>query len=386
MLLTQKIRIAVSWVLLAIAGSPAVVAASSRYVSPTGNDVANDCTSSSSPCMTITAALEQAGSGDVIKLAGGTYPESVQIVVSGTLGIEGGYSPDFATRDLSEFKSVVDGEHTRVGVWVVVFTGGMTDLTIDGLTVTGTTGCGIVALADDPGSLVLGLRRVESVRNGECGFIAFDSVVTIEDSTFRKNDRGGLFFENAVAATIDRTLVVRNGLAGLEANSARGSILIRNSIFYANVAPAIGSQFPLTEPMDITIVNSTITKTRAPVEFAGAIDIRSCPATLNLQNTIVWKTRNPNGIDVVTDRCVNGPLEFNASHSNFSTMIPYYYNDLGGNVSVDPRLRSGERAILRPESPMIDAGECSLAPSDDVDGDARPSGGGCDIGANEFVP
>lgn len=58
-------------------------------------------------------------------------------------------------------------------------------------------------------------------------------------------------------------------------------------------------------------------------------------------------------------------------------------NDLGGNLSVNPQL-AGHR--LTSNSPLIDAGTCVSAPSVDFDGDPRPSGAACDIGADEFVP
>jgi hypothetical protein len=41
---------------------------------------------------------------------------------------------------------------------------------------------------------------------------------------------------------------------------------------------------------------------------------------------------------------------------------------------------------LASTSPLIDAGTCTGAPPTDLEGDPRPSGGGCDIGADEFVP
>jgi hypothetical protein len=58
-------------------------------------------------------------------------------------------------------------------------------------------------------------------------------------------------------------------------------------------------------------------------------------------------------------------------------------NDLGGNLATDPALR---RLRLAPESPMVDAGTCVGQPPVDLDGDPRPTGAGCDIGADELVP
>lgn len=51
------------------------------------------------------------------------------------------------------------------------------------------------------------------------------------------------------------------------------------------------------------------------------------------------------------------------------------------NVAVDPDFGLGQH--LLPGSPCIDAGTATEAPSFDLDGDARPLGGGIDIGADE---
>ncbi len=57
---------------------------------------------------------------------------------------------------------------------------------------------------------------------------------------------------------------------------------------------------------------------------------------------------------------------------------------LGGNINADPRLTADLH--LRADSPAIDAGTCTGAPATDFDGDTRPAGTTCDIGADEFVP
>lgn len=357
--------------------------AASRYVSPSGNDAMNDCMNPMSPCLTIGAGLDQANSGDVIKLAGGIYYESVLIDESVTIALEGGYATDFATRDLTQFETKVDGENVRTGIELIVPAGGALDVTVDGLTITRTAGrCAIYANGDTPDSAVLTVRNLLAERN-ECGMNGFDSIVTVEDSVFRKNRSDGLVFGDAVDATIERTLLSRNGFGGVTASGAVGSILVRNSVFYANFFPAITVQFGGS--MTVTVANSTIAKTRLPYNTSGgAINISSCPTTLNLHNTIVWRTRSRSANDIVAD-CGAESAEVNASHSSFAQVFPHDYNNLGGNVSANPRLRSGESAQLRSDSPMIDAADCALAPSVDVDGDARPSGEGCDIGADEFV-
>jgi hypothetical protein len=60
--------------------------------------------------------------------------------------------------------------------------------------------------------------------------------------------------------------------------------------------------------------------------------------------------------------------------------------DLGGNISADPLFLSATDHHLTASSPAIDAGTCAGAPGTDFEGDPRPTGTGCDMGADEFVP
>jgi hypothetical protein len=60
--------------------------------------------------------------------------------------------------------------------------------------------------------------------------------------------------------------------------------------------------------------------------------------------------------------------------------------DLGGNINADPLFVSRDDVHLNPGSPAIDTGTCVGAPATDFEGDPRPTGGGCDMGADELAP
>jgi len=52
------------------------------YVSVTGSDTGNDCTSSASPCATVQWAVDEASAGEEIRVAAGTYSGSATVVVT----------------------------------------------------------------------------------------------------------------------------------------------------------------------------------------------------------------------------------------------------------------------------------------------------------------
>ena len=79
-------------------------------------------------------------------------------------------------------------------------------------------------------------------------------------------------------------------------------------------------------------------------------------------------------------------LVVNANHNLLGELIFQggTLNDLGGNLAGAPALDSSYH--LQPGSPLIDTGTCVGAPPADFDGDTRPTGAGCDIGADEATP
>ena len=145
--------------------------------------------------------------------------------------------------------------------------------------------------------------------------------------------------------------------------------------------------------LGLSLVNTTVSGNRARLVgggmyITGKINFDGDNADVDVVNTILWGNRAPVAADLFVEPTVDNTT-VNADHSDIgeSEMPVGSFNDLGGNIDADPLLVQPRRdAHLRPGSPAIDAGTCTGAPADDFDGDTRPNGLECDIGADEFVP
>ena len=172
--------------------------------------------------------------------------------------------------------------------------------------------------------------------------------------------------------------------------SARLTARLTNCALVANHTPTPSGGGGLavvgrsSEPLSIALTNTTVSRNTAG--GGGGIFVRGPNATIDLLNTILWGNRAHSGNDLLTVE----PVTVNADHSDIGEhlmLTAATYNDLGGNVDVDPELRiTLTAAPLHASSPMIDAGTCTGAPTTDFEGDPRPTGASCDIGADEFVP
>lgn len=88
----MALRHALSGVLLgwALLSQPAPAVAISRFVSLTGVDTANSCTSAAQPCATLQHAVDVAVSGDILQIAAGVYNQRVRVESKTHLTFEAG--------------------------------------------------------------------------------------------------------------------------------------------------------------------------------------------------------------------------------------------------------------------------------------------------------
>ena len=421
-----------------------------RFVSAVGNDTANDCLTSLTPCRTLAHALAQAASSDTIDVAGGTYQEPPLLIdFTTTLTFSGGWTPDFGSRDPALNPTVLDGAGQAELLDVSAGAGEVVDVTVDGFTLRDGEGfagaalvqtqgdgnlslafqsCvitdtvsgngGVFALSSNTSSLNLSFTDCALTRNIDlvggairltCGDTSALSL-SITRSRIEKNRGvlgGAVLAESTATGTMTVTLVdsivARNGAAqrnlshggGLWISNFGGvaNVDITNTIFSRNKIFGTGGAIYAQGTVNLTVTNSTFTRnqtrafsTETTSGRGGGIFLTGA-STVTLTNTILWGNRAAReGRDLFMEESP-GTLTVNADHDDIDdrTTASGTFNDLGGNLQIDPRL-SRVDSRLTAGSPAIDTGTCVGAPTTDFEGDPRPTGGGCDMGADEFVP
>jgi hypothetical protein len=149
--------------------APAWRARSTASSRTNGSDTGNDCLTSTAPCRGIAYAVAQALSGDTIKIGGGLFPTAISLAASTVLTIEGGYADDFASRDLKDFRTSLDGGSTQV-LALAAGTGAAIAVSVDGVTmrrakIPGGNGGAVNAVQSGSGTLSVTLSRTVLMRH-----------------------------------------------------------------------------------------------------------------------------------------------------------------------------------------------------------------------------
>ncbi len=186
-----------------------------RYVATSGSDVGpNPCLDPGVPCQTIGHALAQAGNGENILVAAGTYTETLNVGISVTL--KGGYAMSGTLWLPHSGETIVDADGADEPT---ISIGNDAAVTVENLIVQG----------------------ANYVSDWGGGFFIIDATVVISDTVIRNNSTGGsgggLFIEgNAQASLINSTVTANtaaNGAAGLQ-SGPDPHITLENTLFTNN--------------------------------------------------------------------------------------------------------------------------------------------------------
>lgn len=415
-----------------------------RFVSVAGSDGANDCLASATPCGTIGHALTQVLSGDVMKVTEGQFVEPIGVFASTALTLSGGWSLDFSSQDPAAYSTL------KQSLFVIGSMGDVIDLVVERFTFTGSLGGVVVESGDDasvtvtfqdcvvkrtlfasffvgaratnPLTLTLSNFRQASKRttNGPAVTLLAEGGTldaTMDGVIIERNRRTDPLanatllvtasFGGSVSLVGDDVSIVKNARPGLTVRSydtASCSVALTNARVRDNrnggvVAFGAGTSLSLTDSVvtrnrgrdtgigglslldgTYSIVNSSIRGNRSACCTAGLIT----DGSVDMTNTILWDNRTVGG--PADNLEIDAGASVDVARSDIGPGVSGTYNDLGGNISADPLFVGSRDEHLRPGSPAIDTGTCVGAPVTDFDGDPRPSGAGCDMGADEVVP
>lgn len=314
------------------------------YVDVTGSGV-SDC-SKASPCNTLTRALQQ--SKTYIVVSSGTYPSNTLTTINGQHVVIGrGTSKPVLTR-------------TTPGSVISTLSG---ELTVDNLEIRG----GSSTTNDDYGAAILcttsaGATKVHLVRSrltaNATGVRAQGCALDATECSFTANGSGVQATDST--ATFDRCNVEGNG-SGLILDG--GLYQVTNSFIVRNTATGIAAGVSIYS-------NENGTK----FEFNTVVDNAAVGFECNLQN--------------VTGSFPNNIIARNGGFQTTGPNCSYPSSIIGATVT-DLKFKSPDASPydyhLSSGSVAIDAATLSSIATD-FDGDARPTGAGRDVGADEFVP
>jgi hypothetical protein len=231
--------------------------------------------------------------------------------------------------------------------------------------------------------------------------------VTVRDSVFSRNTsrtNGGAIFLNDgagghVTFTAERVTLQGNsatlggGALAVLTDSGTIDAKLSNCFASGNMARqdggAVAADVLGGTTLNLTIENCSFTANTASTGSGGAMHVGTVDGTfaMAVRNTIAWH----NTAKVAGDDIALGPTvtvtNCQIAHSNVGE-VDGICDDGGGNVlpAVDPKFMTprGPNLHLKATSPLRGLGNCALGPSDEIDGQSRPQGAGCDIGADEI--
>jgi parallel beta-helix repeat protein len=179
-----------------------------RYVSLAGSDGDNDCTDKVLPCRTVKHVITIAQADDEILVSAGTYTDTmfdprISMGVSATViitknisKISGGYSPDFESRNVLDYETILSAKDSP-GAHVLVLSD--TNVVVDGFTLTGVLG----ARPPDPNFVYYG--GAVRVRGGS-PTISHNYIT--ENQAFSKG--GGIYIGSGASPFIFSNTIISN--------------------------------------------------------------------------------------------------------------------------------------------------------------------------------
>ncbi len=427
MILRQTPRLSIE--VLEARETPAVL-----YVDPTGADV--NLGTSAAPLQTIQAAANRATAGDTVLVRAGTY-RGFNSYTSGTAAARITFEADPNAAPGAVVINLPNTTTNRDGINLE----GASYVTIQGFTVTGQPRAGIRAVINE----FTIIRNNVTDSNGKWGiFTGFSSDLTVENNqASRSKSQHGIYISNSADRPVVRgNLVFENYGSGIQLNadaSMGGDGIISNAVIENNIIRANGTggggSINLDGVQNSDIRNNSIQDARstgiALFRIDGATGSKNNRIVNNtiivdnslnqskgrwgilldggstgnvFKNNIVFSTQSFRGaISASADSLAGLVSDYNAAENQFSvdggdtavslagwrsaTGQDQHSVALATTSALDALFvnRKAGNYHLVLGSAAIDRGTVTGAPSTDLEGHARPSGAGVDIGAYEYA-
>jgi len=393
------------------------VQATDFYVKNGGND-ANDGLSVATAWATLQHAADVVDPGDTVHVLDGNY-QGFYLDRSGAPGQPITFLAESpAVSITSDNGTTPDGINLEGADYIVV----------DGFTVNDRTRAGIRTVLSE----FVTIRNCSCGNNGRWGILSgFADDLTIEDNvTYGSIDEHGIYVSNSgdrpiirgnlsydnyangihmngdaslggdgtiSNALVERNVIFGNGVGGGSGINMDGvtDSIVRNNLLYDNHASGIslyridggaGSKNNLV--INNTIINASNAR--------WCININNGSTGNTLRNNILYNYHSFRGVITIDSSSQPGfSSDYNSLMSRFSTnggnsVINFAsWQALGYDLHsflatpADNFVDPNSDFHLLSTSPSLDSGTATNAPSEDVDGDPRPSGPGYDIGAYE---
>lgn len=304
------------------------------YVAPNG---AGAACSKTTPCATIAAALTTGK--PIIKVATGLVKSSQATIIDGK-------AVTILAEDGAKLDRDGDGavlEVRSAGADVKIF-----DLEITGAT--GSSGANGVDVNPNGGMPRLALSRVKLTGNQGLGLSAQGGAVTISQSTIASNAGGGISISNATF-DITNNFIYRNGN---QSTSSVGGLSVR----------------PMGQSR---LQNNTIVDNQSDAGTASAGGVFcDVPGFVSAGNIVFRNAGGPTANVQTFGSCTYGNSFVMAGTSPVDEALSFARSNI---QPFDYHLTAASPSTVR------DAGGACTGV--DVDGDSRPQGGACDLGADE---
>ena len=257
-----------------------------RYVARSGNDSSNDCLSNDTPCATIQRAIDQANTGDEIRVAQGTYTDlhvtggmTAVVQLNKALTIRGGYTTtDWSTSYPLTQPVVIDAQGQGRGV---IIAAGIT-ATLEGLQITNGRG-------DPWGGGILASTGARATISGcwiynnraerySGGIHIYSGTLTLTNNYIYSNtagrDGGGVNLSHSSGTLMGNhiygnTVISYNG-GGVYLGYATDVVLQDNHI-YSNTATYYGGGVYLWTSGDVVLMNNRICDNEVTQHYGSGV-------------------------------------------------------------------------------------------------------------------